>query len=75
MTNSIHDKLKEFVQTKLPADAKFVIHPMKKKVLKFLSSIDINKATGTDLIGPRLLKFSAPYIAEEITFICNQNTK
>ena len=45
----------------------------KEKVLKFLSSIDINKATGTDLIGPHLLKLAAPYIAEEITFMCNHS--
>ena len=45
----------------------------RQKVLKFLSNIDINKATGTDMIGPRLLKFAAPFIADEITFICNQS--
>lgn len=51
-----------------------MIPPMQKEeVLKFLSSIDINKATGTDLIGPHLLKLAAPYIAEEITFICNHS--
>ena len=74
VTNSSHDKLKEFIHTKLPADAKFVIHPMQKeKVLKCLSSIDINKATSTDLIGLCLLKLAAPYIAEEVTFICNHS--
>ena len=53
---------------------KFAI-PMidRQKVLKFLSNIDINKASGTDMIGPRLLKFAAPFIADEITFICNQS--
>ena len=40
----------------------------REKVLKFLSNIDINKATGTDMIGPRLLKLAAPFIAGEITF-------
>ena len=35
--------------------------------------MDVSKATGTDLIGPRLLKLAAPYIAEEVTFICNQS--
>ena len=74
VSNTNHDKLKEFCQAKLPADAKFVIPLIpKEKVLKFLSSIDISKATGTDMIGPRLLKVSAPYIADEVTFICNHS--
>ena len=74
VSNTNHDKLKEFCQAKLPADAKFVIPLIQKeKVLKFLSSIDISKATGTDMIGPRLLKVSAPYIADEVTFICNHS--
>ena len=72
VTNTNHVKLKEFCQAKLPADAKFVIpSSQKEKVLKFLSNIDINKATGLDMIGPHLLKVAAPYIADEITYICN----
>ena len=44
------------------------------KVLKFLSSMDVSKLlSGTDLIGPCLLKFAAPYIPDEVTFICNQS--
>ena len=35
--------------------------------------MDINKTTGTDMIGPRLLKLAAPYIADEVTFICNHS--
>lgn len=34
---------------------------------------DSSKATGTDSIGPRLLKLAAPYIADDITFICNHS--
>ena len=74
ITSMNHDKLKEFCQEKLPPDMKFEIPIIgRQKVLKFLSNIDINKATGTDMIGPRLLKFAAPFIADEITFICNQS--
>ena len=74
VTSTNHDKLKEFCHEKLPPNMKFEI-PMidRQKVLKFLSNIDINKATGTDMIGPRLLKFAAPFIGDEITFICNQS--
>ena len=72
--NTNHEKLREFCQSKLPADTKFIIPQISNEsVLKFLSNIDINKATGTDMIGPRLLKLSAPYITDEITFICNRS--
>ena len=73
-TSTSHEKLKEFCQEKLPPNTKFEIPSInREKVLKFLINIDVNKATGTDMIGPRLLKYAAPYIADEITFICNQS--
>ena len=72
--NTNHDKLKEFCQSKLPSDIKFKIPQIQKeKVLKFLSTMDVSKATGTDMIGPRLLKLAAPCIADEVTFICNHS--
>ena len=74
VTGSNHDKLKEFCQSKLPENAKFSISTIDKhKVLKYLSNIDVSKATGTDNIGPRLIKLAAPYIADDITFICNHS--
>ena len=72
--NTNHEKLREFCQSKLPAETKFIIPQISNEsVLKFLSNTDINKATGTDMIGPSLLKLSAPYITDEITFICNRS--
>ena len=72
--NTNHDKLREFRHKKCPEGTKFVILSIQKeKVSKFLSNIDINKATGTGMIGPRLLKLAAPLIADEITFICNHS--
>ena len=69
-----HDKLKDFCQSKLPPDTKFTIPPIQReKVLRFLSTMDISKATGADMIGPRLLKFAAPYIVDEVTYICNHS--
>ena len=69
-----HDKLKEFCKSKVFTDTKFKIPSMdRKKVLKYLSNIDISKATGTDNTGPRLLKLAAPLIAADITFICNKS--
>ena len=68
VTNTNHDKLKEFCQSKLPSNTKFKIPQIQKEsVLKFFSRMDINKATGTDMIGPHLLKLAAPYIVGEIT--------
>ena len=72
--NTNRDKLREFCHEKLPEGKKFVIPSIQKeKVSKFLTNIDINKATGTDMIGPRLLRLAAPLIADEITFICNHS--
>lgn len=76
ISNSSHcnEKLKEFCQSKLPENTKFLIPEInKEKVQKYLSGIDITKATGIDNIGPRLLKLSASYIADEITSICNKS--
>ena len=33
----------------------------------------MSKATSTDIIGPCLLKLAAPYIVDEICFICNHS--
>ena len=40
-----------------------------------MKSIDITKATGRDNIVPRLLKTAALFIADSITYICNQTIK
>ena len=45
------------------------------KVMKYLNNLDIKKSTGTDEIGPRLLRMSSPIIAESLTFICNLSIK
>lgn len=41
------------------------------KVSKFLQGLDIRKSTGTDNVGPRLLKMAAPLLADSLTYICN----
>ena len=74
ITPSNHDKLKEFCSSKISKDTSFVIPTInKEKVLKYLSIVDVSKATGTDNIGARLLKLAATHIAEDITFICNSS--
>jgi len=37
--------------------------------------MDDCKATGLDMIGPRLLKVAAPAIVESIAFICNESIR
>ena len=74
VTHSNHSKLKDFCDSRLPDNIKFNISNIEKdKVLKYLSIMDSCKATGTDNIGPRLLKFAAPYIADDISYICNHS--
>jgi len=40
-------------------------------VLKELENLDISKSTGIDGLGPRILKLSAPLIADSLTHIIN----
>lgn len=71
---SNHEKLKEFCRNKVPNNINFNIPFLEASyVEKYLSSIDTTKATGTDNIGPRLLKIAASEIADSITFICNRS--
>ena len=72
--NSSHYKLRDFCNSKLSESTKFNINNIEKyKVLKHLSTMDLSKATDTDSIGSRLLKLAAPYIADDITYICNHS--
>ena len=74
ITPSSHDKLEDFCKSKISENTAFTIPNIEKnKVLKYLLNVDIKKATGTDNIGARLLKLAAPYIAEDVTFICNKS--
>ena len=70
------EKLKDFCNSKVSDGVQFNIPEVTRdKVLKFLSNIDISKATGCDQIGPRLLKIAAPFIVDSITYICNLSIK
>ena len=71
---STHDKLEDFCKSKNSENTAFTIPNIEKdKVLKYLLNVNIKKATGTDNIGARILKLAAPYIADDITFICNKS--
>ncbi|MES9881523.1 MAG: reverse transcriptase family protein [Sedimenticola sp.] len=69
-------KLNAFCNDRIPQDICFNIPEITNtQVEKYLKAIDVSKATGLDDIGPRLLKISAPYIADSITHICNVSIK
>jgi hypothetical protein len=42
------------------------------ELLQDLLHLDINKSTGTDNIGPMILKVSAPFIVSPLTYIFNR---
>lgn len=70
--HSNHEKLQEYCDAKLTENASFNLPLLENgKVLKFLKGLDVSKSTGTDNIGPRLLKIAAPCIADSLTYLCN----
>ena len=42
------------------------------KVLQDALNLDKNKSTGTDNIGPKILKVSAPFAVSPLTYIFNR---
>ena len=62
------DKRRQFCNDKIPNDTFFTIPEIScEKMEKYLRNIDLTKATGSDNIGPILLKLAAPFIAESLT--------
>lgn len=71
-----HEKLSDYCANKIAADFSYQTPSLDaQKVLKYLQNLDITKATGTDDIGPRLLRISAPFISDSITYVCNLSIK
>ena len=73
-TNSccISEKLKTFVQSKLPPEVKFEIPPVSISfVQKQLDSLDLTKATGLDGLSAKFLRLSSSVIAVPIMKILN----
>ena len=65
---SVQAKIKNCQDTQLAIPTIY-----KVKVWKYLSSVDVRRATDTNNIGARLLKLAASHIAEDITLICNSS--
>ena len=73
---SSHERLRDYCKEKIPDDVVFDMPLLTSdKVMKYLNNLDIRKSTGTDDIGPRLLRMASPIIAESLTFICNLSIK
>ena len=67
-------KLKNYVSAKVPSDTEFKISLTTHTfVKKFLSSLNVNKSTGLDNIGPKILKLSADVITPSILYIVNKS--
>ena len=74
--SSNHELLRDFCNEKIPEGVVFDLPLLNTdNVMKYLNNLDIKKSTGTDDIGPRLLKMSSPIIAESLTYICNLSIK
>ena len=72
-----HDyaKLNQFVQKKFTKSeqVKFSIPPVTiNGLFNEMIKLDINKSTGSDNIGPKILKLSAPFITSSLTYIFNR---
>lgn len=67
-----HEKLQDYCNDKIPNEVVFDIPLLSTEyVVKSLRNLDVRKSTGTDEMGPRLLKMAAPFIAESLTYVCN----
>lgn len=68
------NKLSSFIKKQMNnSNKKFSIPPIKvDEVYSALSKLDINKSSGCDNIGAKVLRLCAPYIASPITYIFNR---
>ena len=72
-TSTNLSKLLNFANNKISQNTHFAIPPVKmNELLHDLLQSDIDKSTGTDNIGPMILKVSAPFIVSPLTYIFNR---
>ena len=70
---STFDDLMEHIRQKIPENVNFALPEIDEIfVFKYLSTLDVSKATGLDGTGPKLLKLSSGIITESITYIVNK---
>ena len=71
---SDNEILNNYVQTRVPSNSEFSI-PLTNItfVRQFLSNLNVNKSTGLDNIGPKILKLSANILAPSLMYIVNKS--
>ena len=68
------DILKSFTETKLNSSNIFSIKPIDEtSVFTMLTKLNVNKSSGVDCLGPRLLKLTAPVISKCVAYMINQS--
>lgn len=74
LLTSDNELLNNYVQTKVPSSSEFSI-PLTNItfVQKFLKNLNVNKSTGLDNIGPKILKLSANMLAPSLMYIVNKS--
>ena len=66
--------LDDYVKSKVPTNTEFLIVPTNEIfVMNFISSVNVNKSTGIDKMGPKILKLAANVITSSLTFIINKS--
>ena len=66
------EKITSFVNDKISENVFFSLYSVTvSDVFKELENLDSSKSTGLDELGPRILKLSAPIIADSLTHIIN----
>ena len=73
--NSNFNTLTNYVQMKFlkKRHNKFIIPPVKvSELFAEITKLDVKTSSGTDNIGPKILKLSAPFIASSLTYIFNR---
>ena len=72
-TSRIFSKLYNFVSDKISQNTQFSTPPVKRnELLQDLLNRYNNKSTGTNSIGPKILKVSAPFSVFPETYIFNR---
>ncbi|CAC5397639.1 unnamed protein product [Mytilus coruscus] len=71
-SNFESEKINNYVKSKINDNTLFSLYTVTNgDVFKYPTNLDINKSTGTDGVGPRILKVSKSVIADSLTNIIN----
>ncbi|CAC5390132.1 unnamed protein product [Mytilus coruscus] len=71
-SNFESEKINNYVKSKINDNTLFSLYTVTNgDVFKYLTNLDINKSTGTDGVGPRILKVSKSIIVDSLTHIIN----